>query len=144
MNKRESNFQALNRTQYNDIIPEYLYYKSVSTFYSNVDFSEYKEVLPNGDEVITIDNFHRCMLEQDEEYKNYVIEDVLYDIDRYGYYAEDYVEDAIGTVLGLLTSDFTPDTLGKEEWDALCFIGEKHDAKSKDRYKKSRHSRKHD
>ena len=137
MDNKELHFSALNETRHWDLAPEYLYYK-VTKKYKNIDFSQYKETLPNGDEIITIHNFHRCLLEQDEEYKNYVIEEVLYDIDRYGYYADEVVEEAIGVVSGLLTSEFTPDILGRDEWDALSFISEKHYEKGKNKFKRQR------
>jgi len=138
MNGKELHFNALNNSKLWDVVPEYLYYNIIIKKYKNIDFTQYKELMPNGDEVISINNFHKCMLEQDEEYKNYVIEDVLYDIDRYGYYAVDVIEEAIGVVTGLLTSEFTPDTLGNDEWDALLFINEKRDEKHMDKFKRQR------
>lgn len=144
MDKKEMYFNAYNETYYNDIVPEYLYYR-VARMYKDIDFSEYKEVLPNGDEVITIDNFHRCMLEQDEEYKNYIIEEVLYDIDRYGYYANEDIENALSIGFNLLTDDFTPDDLGREEWDALAFVRDKQLEKliNKDKKYCSKKAKKH-
>lgn len=144
MDKKEMYFNAYNETYYNDIAPEYLYYR-VTRMYKDIDFSEYKEVLPNGDEVITINNFHRCVLEQNEEYKNYVIEEVLYDIDRFGYYATEDIEDALSIAFNLLTDDFTPDDLGREEWDALAFVRDKQLEKfmNKDKKDRSNKNKKH-
>lgn len=139
---RELHFNALNKTSSGDMVPEYLHY-SVTNKYPKIDFSQYKEILPNGVEVITINNYHRCLLDNDEEYRNFVIEDVLFDIDRYGYYATEDFEDALAVVGGLLTSDFTPDTLGQEEWFALDYISGKQDDKFRDKHRRIR-KRKHE
>lgn len=138
---KELYFDAHNKTYYNDIAPEYLYYK-VTRMYKYIDFSEYKEVLPNGVEVISINNFHRCMLDQNEEYKNYVIEEVLYDIDRFGYYATEDIENALSIGFNILTDEFTPDDLGREEWDALAFVRDKQLEKFMNKDKKCRSNKK--
>lgn len=137
MNNKELHFSALNETKHWDIAPDYIYFR-ITRRYKDIDFSQYREVLPNGDEVIRIYNFHRCLLEQDEEYKNYVIEEVLYDIDRYGYYADEDIEDAISVASNLIFDEFTPDTLGREEWDAIAFLSEKQIEKNKDKFKRQR------
>lgn len=137
MNNKELHFSASNGTKRWDIIPDYIYF-NITSRYNNINFSQYKEVLPNGVEVIRIDNFHRCLLEQDEEYKNYVIEEVLYDIDRYGYYADESIEEAICVASNLIFDEFTPDTLGRDEWDAISFLAEKQLDKIEDKGKKKR------
>lgn len=141
MNNKELHFSASNRTNRWDIASEYIYF-NITGRYKDIDFSQYKEVLPNGDEVITIDNFHRCLLEQDEEYKNYVIEEVLYDIDRYGYYANKDIEEAISVASNLVFDEFTPDTLGEEEWCAISYLSEKQLEKMQDKSRKDRRNKK--
>ena len=134
-------FDSINKTRMN-VVSEYVYYQQVKNISNLADFSKYKEINDNGEEVISIHNVHKCLLEECEDYKDFVIDEVLYDIDKYGYYADNDFEYALSEVCGILESDITPDDIGYDIWNSLGYINEKQHEKQKDKQYKSSRNRK--
>ena len=87
-------FDEINKTNNSQVIYDFIYYNKIKHMFPNIDFKPYVIVNDNNEEIISIHDYHLCLLENDVDYKNYVIDEVLYDIDKYGYYADGNVEHA--------------------------------------------------
>ena len=119
----ENNFNEYFYTRDMEMLNEYLYTDKLKFKHPNVDFSEYIEKNQHNFDVITIYTYYRCLIEQDEAFKNHVIDDILYEIDQFGYYANEEMENALYSLDAIIQENIlTPDD--GELYESLALISE--------------------
>lgn len=130
---------------FNDsVMRDYVYYKDLKQLEKilGLSLSEYVEVI-DGVELIKLNIVKRQLLEHDDGYRNFVADEILYEIDMFGYYGNDEFESDLGEICSLLESDLTPDELGEETWNALGRMFDKSFDKFKYKNRKRNITNKH-
>lgn len=112
-----------------DIVIDYVFYDEVYKLYPNIDFSPYITKDENNNYIIPIHDYFTCLLENDLDYKNYVIDEVLYDISNYGYYAIDEVEETLGLLTTILDEEMLRGKLEDNEINELENLRNKREEK---------------
>lgn len=136
-NYNEMWFESINNTE-NMICDDFIYVSEIcKILLQNVDISKYIHINLDGEEVISRTDYHELLLLFNEEYRKYVANEVLNDIDKYGYYANENIEYAISEVSSLLSSNLI-DEFDDEMIDALQTLDEASYKKTSKRIRKKR------
>lgn len=142
----EERIKYLNKYNFNDsTIKDYVYYNDLKQLEKilGLNLSEYVEII-NGMEVVKLNIVKRELLEHDVDYRNFVADEILYEIDMFGYYGNDMFESDLDEVCSLLESDLTPDDLGEDTWEALGRLSDKSYEKFKYKNRKRNCDKKRD
>ena len=130
-------FESLNSTGHM-VSNDYIYLADIPPRYFNdINFEEYCEIDINGQYVIKRTVYHELLLQYNETFRKLVAEEVLDDIDRYGYYATDEIEEAMLEVSSILNSDLL-EHIDEELHDAICVIDSASYNKFHDKQRKGR------
>lgn len=124
-----------------EIMDEYIYYERLKNLERRLQLNlqEFVEVI-NGFEVIKLSIVKNQLLLHDDDYRNFVVDEILYDIDKFGYYANDYIEDALAEISTIFDSNVL-EHIDEELHDAIGIIREVtyNKYKTKTRKRKNKH-----
>lgn len=129
---------------FNDnIMDDYMFYNHIQKLEQRLgmDLSEFVEIV-NGYEVIKVRTVKEQLLLHDSNYREFVVDEILYDIDKFGYYAKEHIDDAMYEVSMILDSNLL-NHIDEEMHDAVCVIREACQEKDLYKQKKNRASKKH-
>lgn len=138
-------FEKMNKTG-RMVASDYIYLADIPPHYFKyINFEEYCETDIDDCLVIKRTIYHELLLQYNETYRKLVAEEVLDDIDRYGYYATDVIEEAMMEVSSILSSNIL-EYIDDELHDAICVIDQAcydkfHDKQRKDRRNKKLNKR---
>ena len=123
INYDEMRFDSINRTE-RMLCDEYIYVSEICpVLLQNINIDEYIQINLDGEKVISRAIYHELLLLYNDQYRKYVASEVLNDIDRYGYYANETIESAISEVSSLLSSDLI-DEFDDDMMEALNILDE--------------------
>lgn len=132
----------LNTYNFTDnIMDDYMFYDQIKPLEQrlNLNLQEYVEII-NGYNVIKVSIVKNFLLLHDDNYREFVVDEILYDIDKFGYYAKEYIDDAIYEVSMILDSDVL-EHIDEKLHDAVCVIREA--CQEKDLYTRRKTRSKH-
>ena len=98
---------------------DFIYYDEACKLYPDIDFELYVSIDKNNNYIISLHDYFNCLLENDLKYKNYVIDEILYDVNNYGYYANVEIEETLGLITTILDEEMLRGKLEDEEINEL-------------------------